>query len=455
MICSNCGSSVDGSKKFCQVCGYAVKQITDDGLDQGVFSGTSASGNAALKTNADQPDDLIINKPSYPQPATPAEHNDDIGFEEKPKRNLHKKILIPVVALILAATMAFGAWGIYVGVNPEIKIAKALNKTLFDSKSYAFEFEYKGKELAEGYVSYGKTTFGSDFVVDAGFIEITCDNGRLLVPYGLREYVAVDMPEFFEEFTENLNEVIFELSGKDAEETAAYLETTYGIEVTSEQLAKWAETIVSNRTVNEKVVEELWNTVGVPVAATKLEIEESDVPDYGEFKGILADIMKNAINDKAFRIEDKYKEDGVKYYVCKINPHELEKCVIEYALTSKKLEAVLGAKADPDDEKTIRETLESRLKALENGDDSYREDVEMILSIKDGYLTSVKYGDVFEIKLTDINKNHDAKEDYDRVRKKAYLIEELEFDEVIDEIKIISDKLKVASDVMDLVNDIF
>ncbi len=430
MICSNCGSSVDGSKKFCQVCGYSVKPVADDGLDTGVFSGTPASSNSTALVNAYQGDDYSINKPSYPQPATPAEHNDDIGFEEKPKKRLPKKLLVPVAALFLAVTMAFGAWGVYLEANPTIKLANALKKTLFDSKSFAFEISYDGDELADGYVAFGKTTFTSDFVVDIFGKTLTCDDGQLLVPYGKREYVAVDMPEAFEEIAEELDDVIREITGDDSDEAVSYLKENYGVEVTPEQVAVWAESFIEDKTVNESVIEEIWNTVAVSVIASKLDIRGDDVPDYSALKGILAETVKKGISEEAFRIEEKYKEDSVKYFVCKVNVPELEKSVIEYTLGNKKLEAILDASYEGS-ENTVRENLELQLKELENSEDK---EVEMVLGIKDGFLTYVKYGDMLEIKLTDINKNHTADEDYEQVRNEAYLIEELEFDEIIDEL---------------------
>lgn len=433
MICSNCGSAVDGSKKYCHVCGYPVQPSSEVDLDATMAA--PGPDYANLNNGEFSGGDFGVNgMPARPQPATPAEHSNFTGFEEKPKKKGLKKLLIPVVAIVLVAAIALGAWGIFLATNPEVKIARAIEKTLFKTKSFSFEISADGYDIAEGYVAFGKTTFTSDFCVEAEDMKIVCDDGQLLVPYGgVQNYAAFDLPELFAELTEGLDDVLSDLAGADSEAFAEELEKQFGVEVTPDQVAEWAETLIKNKTINENVIEEIWNTVGIPVASKYLEVDKEDIPDYDDIKSIIAGALTKGIKGDAFKVADTSKKSGVKYYECEVIPAELMKGVIEYALECKKLEAILEVEIDSDGT-TLKENLEKTLEMLEDGDYPERldEEVEFTVGIKDGYLVAVEY-DELEVKIADINKKHDAKDDHADVEDDAADVEEFALDELIEE----------------------
>lgn len=434
MICSNCGSSVDSSKKYCHICGYPVQQTAEVDLDA-----TMASSGGLDYANHDVNNgeffggDFGVNgAPARPQPATPAEHSDFTGFEEKPKKKGLKKLLIPVVAIVLVFAIALGAWGVFLAVNPEIKIARAVEKTLFKSKSFSFEISADGYDIAEGYVAFGKTTFTSDFLVGLDGMEIICDDGQLLVPYSEGEYLSLDLPEVFADLTEDLDNVLSELAGGDSEALAEKIENQFGVEVTPDKVAEWAETIIKNKTINEKVIEEIWNTVAVPAAAKYLELEAEDIPDYDDVKSIVSGALTKGVNGDAFKVADTSRKNGVKYYECEIIPSEVMKGVCEYALECKKLEAILAYELNSDGT-TLKEAIEEALELLKNEEypEYLDEEIEFTVGIKDGYLVAVEY-DELEVKITDINKKHDAKNDYAEAEDNANGVEELDFEKLKD-----------------------
>lgn len=430
MICSNCGNPVDGSRKFCQVCGYPVKQPAEDRADTGLFAGTPASYNNVADLSAEQGDDYSINKPSYPQPATPTECNNDVGYEEKPKKKMFKKILIPVVALVLAAVIALSGWGIFLAVNPEVKIARAIEKTLFNTKSFSFEATLGDTEVASGYVAFGKTTFTSDFAVELyNGLNVVCDDGQLLFPVGREGYYAVDMPGVFSELTEGLDDIITQFVGGNSEELVAMLENRFGVTTTPEQVAEWAETLIKNKTINEDVIEDIWNTVGIPVAAKEFDLDEKDIPNYKDAKSIISGAFTKGIKGDAFKVKDTSSSGGVKYYECEIVPAELMKGMIKYALDCKKLEAILEIEIDG---YTLKDQLETYLEVLE--DEEYPEyldeEIEFTVGLKGGYIAAVEYENL-EIEISDINKKYDAKDDYDDAAEKVYRKEDLGLDDLM------------------------
>lgn len=116
MICSNCGSFVDNSKKHCNICGYPVQQAAEADLDA-VLAASGASDYAHNGTDT-LVNDFVINAATVrSQPATPAEHSNITGFEEKPKKKKRKMLLVPVIAVVLAAVIALCAWGIFFAFN--------------------------------------------------------------------------------------------------------------------------------------------------------------------------------------------------------------------------------------------------------------------------------------------------------------------------------------------------
>lgn len=430
MICSNCGNPVDGSRKFCQVCGYPVKQVAEDSVDTGLFSGTPASYNAITDMNAYHNEENTINKLSYPQPATPAESNNDIGFEEKPKKNIAKKLITPIVALVLVVAIVFGAWSAFLAFNPEIKIARAIEKTLFNTKSFAFEVSADGTEVVSGYVAFGKTTFVSDFAVELyNGLNVVCDDGQLLFPVSRDGYYAVDMPEVFAELTESLDDVITQVVGGNSDEVVEMLENRYGVTTTPEQVAEWAETLIKNKTINEKVIEEIWNTVGVPLVASEFDLDEKDVPNYKDIKSIISGALTKGIKGDAFKVTDTSSSGGVKYYECEILLPELAKGMLEYALDCKKLEAILDVEFDG---YSWREQLEDYLEMFENEDypEYLDEEIEFTIGLKNGYIVAAEYEDI-EIEISDINKKHDAKDDYEEASENVYQKRDIGLDDLL------------------------
>lgn len=432
MICSNCGSVVDGTKKYCHVCGYPVQQPAEADVDATAMAAPSDGMDyAAPDVNNSEFTEggyAVSSAPAYAQPATTSGPSYYAGFEEKPKKNNIPKILIPIVAVLLVVIIAFGGWGIFLAVNPQVKVAKAVEKTLFKTKSFSFELSADGYDVAEGYVAFGKTTFTSDFFVEIEDMGLVCDDGQLLVPYSGNEYIAIDLPEVFAGLTENLDDVLSDFVGGDAEEVSEMLEDEFGVEVTPEKVTEWAETIIKNKTINEKVIEEIWNTVAIPVAAKYLDLDEKDIPDYDDIRSIIAGALTKGINGDAFKVEDTSKKDGVKYYECEVDLYELAKGMLEYALDCKKLEGILEAEQGGE---TLREFLEDTLDDID--EDYFPDDpVEFTVGIKNGYLVAVEFDDL-EVKISEINKNHDAKEDYAEVEDDADSVIEFDFDTLKDE----------------------
>lgn len=422
MVCSNCGSSFEKSKKFCPACGYSVKPSAEDRLDSGEFLGAPAN---TVMMRAEADDDYALSAFSYRQPATPAEHNDDIGFEDKPKnkKNMRIKLLAPAVALTLVVSIVVAAWNIFLAVNPQVRIAKAFEKTLFASKGITFELSEDGEKTAAGNVVFGKNTFASDlFIETADGNRIICDNGRLFVDYGGSCY-AVDMPDVCAELAKGIEEI----ESGNVTKVVDALEDKYGVEVKPEQVANWAENLIKNKTLNEKVIKELWNTVAVSVIATHFDIDDKDVPKYSDIKSIISGALKKGIGSEAFKLINTQKKNGVKYYECEVVPSEIVEGMLGYVLDCKKLQPILDAKNA--DGTTVRETVENKLELIESGKYNGRiyEKVEVRFGIKGGYLVSLKAGNI-ELEIREANKKYDAAADYEKHSDAAQGVKELSLD---------------------------
>ena len=256
-----------------------------------------------------------------------------------------------------------------------------------------------------------------------------CDDGQLLFPVGREGYYAVDMPGVFSELTEGLDDIITQFVGGNSEELVAMLENRFGVTTTPEQVAEWAETLIKNKTINEDVIEDIWNTVGIPVAAKKFDLDEKDIPNYKDAKSIISGAFTKGIKGDAFKVKDTSSSGGVKYYECEIVPAELMKGMIKYALDCKKLEAILEIEING---YTLKDQLETYLEVLE--DEEYPEyldeEIEFTVGLKGGYIAAVEYENL-EIEISDINKKHDAKDDYDDAAEKAYRKEDLGLDDLM------------------------
>lgn len=422
MVCSNCGSSFEKSKKFCPDCGYSAKPSAEDRLDSGEFSGAPVS-TAMMRAESD--DDYALAAFSYRQPATPAEHNDDIGFEEKPKnkKNMMIKMLAPAVALTLVVSILVAAWNIFLAVNPQVRIAKALEKTLFASKGITFELTVNGEETVAGNLVFGKNTFESDlFAEGADGERIICDNGRLFIGLDGGCY-TVDMPEICAELAKDLEEI----ENGNVTEIVETLEEKYGVEVTPKQVADWAENLIKNKTLNEKVIKEIWNTVAVPVIATYFDVDNKDVPKYTDVKNIISGALKKGIGGEAFKLVDTQKKNGIKYYNCEVVPSEIMQGMLAYVLDCKKLQPILDAQMP--DGTVLRDAVENKLETIESGkyDGDIYEKVEVTFGIKGGCLVLLKAGDT-EFKITEADKKYDAQADYEKYSDAAQDVKEFSLD---------------------------
>lgn len=414
MICSNCGNTVDGTKKFCHVCGYPVQQPADENYD-------SPTEFAEIPGNQ--------NASAVAQPAMADygyQNSSEALFDKQPKKKNLKMILIPVIAIVLVVAIALGGWGIFLAANPQVRIARALEKTLFSAKSFAVEVSYDGETLGEGYVSFGKTTFTSDFYVEIEGEKMVCNDGMLLMPMGDGTYVSADLPAAFADLKENLDEIIgMFTSGESADVIADELNERFDTDISPEKVLEWAENLIKNKKINEDVIKEIYDSVLVPAVSAEFDLDEGAVPNYKKLKKIISNAFIKGFKGDALKVKDTERKSGIKYYEVEVNTAELAKGMIEYALDCKDLEGVLDIEFDG---ATVREFLEDMLEEVTDfmDSDDYDPDdqtIEFKVGIKGGYLVAVEYED-FEVTLKEVNKKHDAKKDYEEVEDDA--------DEVID-----------------------
>ena len=433
MFCSNCGNTVDASKKFCHVCGFPIQKAADENYDSPTeFTENPGTQNANAASQSEA---------GYTQSAMADygyQNSSEALYDKQPKKKNLKKLLIPVIAIVLVAVIALGGWGIFLSANPEVRIAKAAEKTLFSTKSFAVEVSYDGETLGEGYVSFGKTTFTSDFFAEIDGEKIVCDDGQLLMPLGDGSYISADLPAFFAELKEGLDELVSMVAGGgSADEIAEEINDRFNTNISPEKVLEWAENLIKNNKINEDVVAEIYNTVLVPGLAAEFDIEEGDIPNYKKLKSIIGQAFVKGINGDALEVKDTKTKNGIKYYEVEVNPIELAKGLGEFALECKDLEAILEVEVGG---VTAREALEEFVEEATDyiEDDDYdpkEETYEFTVGIKNGYLVAVEFED-FEVKLTEINKKHDAKNDYEDVDGDA--------DEVIE----IEDLEQLASELM-------
>ncbi len=421
MFCSNCGSTVDASKKFCHVCGFPIKQPAEENFDSPTeFTEMPANQNVA----AAQPT-------GYTQSAMADygyQNSSEALYDKQPKKKNLKKLLIPVVAIILVAVIALGGWGIFLSAKPQVRLGSALEKTLFSAKSFAVEVSYDGETFAEGYVSFGKTTFTSDVCVEIEGEKIVCNDGQVLVPVGGGTYISAELPVFFTEIKESLDELVAMVAGgESADVIVDRVNDRFNTDVSPEKVLEWAENIIKNNKINEDVLSEIYDTVIIPAFSAEFDIEETDIPKYKTLKKIISDAFLKGISKETLTVKDTESKNGIKYYELEVNLVELAKSLTEFALECKDIEAILDAEIYGE---TAREALEELNEEatdyIESDDyDADDETVEFKVGIKGGYLVAVEYED-FEVKLTEVNKKHDAKNDYTEVEEDADEIVEIE-----------------------------
>lgn len=416
MICSNCGSNVDGSKKFCHVCGYPVQQPADENYD-------------SPTEFAELPGNQNINV-GYTQSAMADygyQNSSEALYDKQPKKKNFKKLLIPVIAVVLVVAIALGGWGIFLAANPQVRIARAVEKTLFSAKSFALELSYDGEKFGEGYVSFGKTTFTSDFYAEFQDMQIVCDDGQLLMPIG-SSYISADLPSLFAELKEDIDEIAAMIAGSEsADVIAEEINERYSTDITPEKVLEWAENLIKNNKINEDVISEIYDTVLIPAISAEFDISEDDIPNYKNLKKILGKAFIKGFNDEALKVTDTERKNGIKYYDVEINIIELEKDMAEYALECKDLESLLEIELGGE---TVREALEAFVEEAADYTDSDEYDpddstVEFRIGIKSGYLVAVEY-EGYEATLTEINKKHDAKNDYEELEGEANEVVELD-----------------------------
>ena len=417
MICSNCGNVIDGTKKFCHICGFPVQQRADENYDSPTeFTEISGNQNAGM---------------GYAQPALADygfQNSSEMLYDKQPKSKNLKKILIPIVAVILVAVIALGGWGIFLGANPQVRLASAVEKTLFSSKSFAVDVSFDGETFAEGYVSFGKTTFTSDFYAEIDGEQIVCDDGRVLVPVGDGTYISAELPVFFAELKEDLDDLVGMIAGgESADVVADQLNDRFNTDISPEKVLEWAENLIKNNKINEDVISEIYDTVLIPAASAEFDVDTGDIPTYKKLKKIIGDAFIKGFEGDALKVVDIENKNGIKYYEVEVNMVELAKGMAEFALDCKDLEGVLDVEFDGE---TIREHLEELVEEatdyMDSSDyDPDDETVEFTVGIKGGYLVAVEYEEL-EVTLKEVNKKHDAKKDYEDVEGDADEVVELD-----------------------------
>lgn len=411
MNCLNCGNPVDPSKKFCPVCGYPVQ------------AAPANNGNAPTEF-ADAPvyqNPAYSQAPGYSQPAAPVYNQQaapNTAAKAPKKFNLGKNILIPVVAVILVIVLALSGSAIYMAAKPQVKIASAVEKTLFSAESFNVEVEIEGETIGEGYVAFGETTFTSDFYADVAFegFKVVCNDGNLVVDFG-GQCLEVSLPDAFATIQSELDDIISAINSEaSADELVDMVNDEYGVEITPEQVMDWAENLIKNEKINEDVVKDIYNTVGIPFIATELEIEEKEVPTYKEARKILTGAVTKGINSDGFEVTDTKTKDGVKYYDVTLHMGELYISMIEYILDCKQLEGIFESDMGKDARDELEETLEEVKEAKEDGDEEFEEqEAEFIIGIDGGYLVYFEIEDMIAVTLSEVNENQDAEEDYNSI----------------------------------------
>ncbi len=439
MNCLNCGAPVDPTKKFCQVCGYPVEAAP-------AYNGDAPSEFADVPFSQN-PAPAYTQAPEFGQPAAPAYNQQSAPAAKAPKKfNLGKNALIPIVAVILVIVLALSSSAIYTASKPQIKIASALEKTLFSAESFNLEVEIEGETLGEGYVAFGKTTFTSDFYADVGMagVEVVCNDGNLVVNFG-GNCVEVSLPDAFATVQSELDEIISTFnSDLSAEEIVEMAKEEYGVEITPEQVMDWAENLVKNKKLNEDVIKDIYNEVGVYVIAKELEIDVKEVPTYKEVKKIITGAVTKGINGDGFEVTDKNSKDGVKYYNITLHPGELYISMVEYILDCKQLEGVFESEMGEEAREDFENNLEELKEAKEDDEEEFLEntgELDVTIGIDGGYLVYFEIEDRIAITLSEINKKHDAEEDYNSVVDDAEAHTKVDLDNIDEAINAVEDMI--------------
>ncbi len=425
---------------FCQRCGTA--------FEQGAFCpncGTPVNTQPAVNTG-EEPTTIMGNEPVAPQaPVQFAPYAAPSAPQQKPeKKKINAKpIIIAATAAVVVAAIVIGSVAVAFTSKPQVKIFQAIYNTLVKSDSFDFEFEFvdsgessyygkwSDKYSGNGSVDFGATTTETELYIQASCV-YTSDSlestesyyaavsgGKGVAGYveddGDGEFFGGDIANIAESAFSDIDSVLDELYYGGSEEAKDELEEY--TEIGFEKIAEWAMDIICEKGINEDVVEEIYNSLAIPFVDGELGIDEEVIPSYNKVKDILTKFITKGLNDEALIVNDKYTEDGIKYYEIELDLLECMDCVIAFAQDDKDVQEILAAIEDEYDFDCIDFLEELRDEMSDNRDDVKEMNAltEIKIGIDNGFIAAIEYdfgGDEDALLTVELSNFKKASGDY-------------------------------------------
>ncbi len=291
----------------------------------------------------------------------------------KNSRIMNAFLAVLIILSIMSASVAGAA--VYYSTLPQVKIAQAVKKSVFEAESFSFTADLPDSELKfAGKVVYGKDINDTKAVLTLGGEPlIGVYNGKMFFNYN--GYGFVGTFDEFEEYWSDLGGLL-ETMGLSFSEP----DITTVFEVVSE--------IVKDNRLNRSAIEKGFNKILLPVACNLLDIESANVPDFNGSEQLLFDFLENGLSEEAVLIERDAKSGSVQYYEMKVDGAEVAQCVFDYAEENEEFNGILNS---------------SLLSEIDAGDFDSLGEYEVVFGIENGMIISVEI-DGYEFSYSDYNE---------------------------------------------------
>lgn len=294
-----------------------------------------------------------------------------------PKKVNIKKLIVPVVAAVLAIAIILGL-ALSGKSKPQLAF-EALKKTVFESSALEASLTAKDKELYSAEVSFGEGVEDSSFDIQMNGMVFSLSDGRIKI--NGREYGKVDD--------------LIETAERNADLEA------YGIELNFFEVL---DTLINGK-IDEKEFELFYNNQFVPNAEKTIKERYDmvvELPDYETTMKVVDRFLKKGITKEALTVEKTDSQEKGKTYNFVLNTEQMTACIGEFAKKDKETRKVLEDVVAGSDDPNL--TVEKFVDTVVEDYSGYDDQITGQLTISSGRITRVYFNEeeveinVFSIK---------------------------------------------------------